>query len=43
MEYQKELDEIISIIRGINPEKLYLFGSYAAGKSDEQSDIGRSI
>jgi predicted nucleotidyltransferase len=33
------LDKIISIIRKINPEKIYLFGSYATGSSDEQSDI----
>ncbi len=37
--YDKNLDKIISIIRKINPEKIYLFGSYATGSSDEQSDI----
>ena len=35
----KDLDKIISIIREINPEKIYLFGSYAAESTDEQSDI----
>jgi predicted nucleotidyltransferase len=35
----KDLFKIISIIKNINPEKIYLFGSYAAGSSDEQSDI----
>ncbi len=35
----KDLDNIISIIRKINPEKIYLFGSYATESSDEQSDI----
>jgi len=37
--YDKDLENIISIIRTINPEKIYLFGSYAAESSDEQSDI----
>ena len=36
---EKDLNKIISIIRRINPEKIYLFGSYATGSSDEQSDI----
>lgn len=35
----KDLFNIISIIKKINPEKIYLFGSYATGSSDEQSDI----
>ena len=35
----KDLFKIISIIKKINPEKIYLFGSYAASSSDEQSDI----
>jgi predicted nucleotidyltransferase len=39
MEYRKEISEIVSIIRGINPQKIYLFGSYATGKFDEYSDI----
>lgn len=34
-----DLENIISIIRKINPEKIYLFGSYATESSDEQSDI----
>ena len=36
---EKNLDKIISIIRKINPEKIYLFGSYYTESSDEQSDI----
>ena len=39
MKYEKDLGKIISIITKINPEKIYLFGSYAAGSADEQSDI----
>jgi len=35
----ENLDEIISIIRKIHPEKIFLFGSYATEMSDEQSDI----
>jgi len=35
----KDLRKIISIIKKINPEKIYLFGSYATDSSDEQSDI----
>jgi len=35
----KDLDNIISIIKTINPEKIYLFGSYATESSDDQSDI----
>ncbi len=35
----KNLDSIISIIRKIHPEKIFLFGSYATEMSDEQSDI----
>ena len=33
------LRKIISIIEKINPEKIYLFGSYATDSFDEQSDI----
>jgi len=36
---KKELDEIITIIRKTNPEKIYLFGSRVSGGSNEQSDI----
>jgi len=39
MKCEKELEDIISIIRKINPEKIYLFGSYASESRDEQSDI----
>ena len=35
----KDLRKIISIIKKISPEKIYLFGSYATDSSDEQSDI----
>ena len=35
----KDLDKIISIIKEINPEKIFLFGSHAAESADEQSDI----
>jgi len=34
-----DLDEIISIIRKINPIKIYLFGSYATATFDDKSDI----
>jgi len=37
--YEKDLSEIISIIKKTNPEKIYLFGSRAIGASNEQSDI----
>ena len=39
MKYEKDLDDIILIITKINPEKIYLFGSYASKSRDEQSDI----
>jgi len=39
MKYEKDLNEIISIITKINPERIYLFGSYASESWDEQSDI----
>ena len=35
----KDLRKIVSIIKKISPEKIYLFGSYATDSSDEQSDI----
>jgi predicted nucleotidyltransferase len=35
----KDLRNIVSIIKKISPEKIYLFGSYATDSSDEQSDI----
>jgi predicted nucleotidyltransferase len=38
-DYKKELDEIISIIKKTNPEKIFLFGSTVSGQSDEYSDI----
>ena len=39
MNYEKDLSEIISIIKKTNPEKIYLFGSHAHGTPDKQSDI----
>ncbi len=39
IKYEKDLSEIISIIKKTNPEKIYLFGSYASKSWDEQSDI----
>jgi predicted nucleotidyltransferase len=39
MNFQKELNEIISIIKKIDPELIFLFGSRASGSRDEQSDI----
>ena len=36
---QKDLKQIISIIKKINPTKIYLFGSRAAGAFDDESDI----
>ncbi len=39
MIFEKDLDNIISIITKINPEKIYLFGSHASKSQDEQSDI----
>jgi predicted nucleotidyltransferase len=36
---KNELPEIISIIKKISPTKIYLFGSYAAGTFDDESDI----
>ena len=35
----KSLGKIISIIKRINPQEVYLFGSHANGSFDEQSDI----
>ena len=36
---KKELDNIISIIKRIDPDTIYLFGSFANGGYDEGSDI----
>jgi len=36
---KKELDGIISIIKRIDPERIYLFGSLAHGGYDKESDI----
>ena len=35
----KDLNEVISIIKKINPEKIYLFGSYSTSTFDDQSDL----
>jgi len=35
----KDLAEIISIIKNIDPERIYLFGSYAMGTFDKESDL----
>jgi len=35
----KDLNEIISIIKQIEPEKIYLFGSYTTLAFDDQSDL----
>lgn len=34
-----EIKNIVSIIKETNPEKIFLFGSYASGKYDKNSDI----
>ncbi len=34
-----DLEQIVSIIKGINPTKIYLFGSHATSTFDNQSDI----
>ena len=39
IKFEKDLSEIISIIKKTNPEKIYLFGSRTTGASNEQSDI----
>ena len=39
MNFEKELNEIISIIKKIKPEKFFLSGSRASESSDRQSDI----
>ena len=37
---KKDINTIINtIITGYQPEKIYLFGSYASGNASEQSDI----
>jgi len=35
----RDLLEIVSVIRRINPHKIFLFGSRAGGHADEGSDI----
>lgn len=34
-----EIDDIVSIIKTTNPQKIVLFGSHASGKGDKDSDI----
>lgn len=36
---ENDLEEIVSIIKGINPDKIFLFGSRASEKYDNDSDI----
>jgi predicted nucleotidyltransferase len=36
---RKELDQIVSIIKGVHPTKIYLFGSRTTDASGEESDI----
>ncbi len=39
-ELQRELEEITNrLVKTFNPEKIILFGSYAWGKPDEDSDL----
>lgn len=33
------IDKVLSALRPYNPEKVYLFGSWAAGEQDELSDL----
>lgn len=35
----KILDELIQALRSYEPEKIYLFGSWARGEEDELSDL----
>jgi uncharacterized protein len=37
--FPAEIDDIVSIIKTTNPEKILLFGSYASGEGDNASDI----
>ena len=34
-----EIDDIVSIIKTTNPQKIFLFGSHATGEGDKDSDI----
>ena len=34
-----EITDIVSIIKTTNPQKIFLFGSYATGEGDKDSDI----
>jgi len=34
-----EIDDIVSIIKTTNPQKIFLFGSHASGAGDKDSDI----
>jgi predicted nucleotidyltransferase len=39
-QYQKQLKKIVQrIVREYKPEKIYLFGSFAWGKPDKDSDV----
>lgn len=41
---QEQINEIVQIIsQTVSPEKIILFGSYALGKADEESDLDLAI
>ena len=35
----KQINQIIESLRAYNPEKIYLFGSWARGEGDDLSDV----
>ena len=39
MELQEEINKIIEVLKPLNPYRVILFGSYARGNPDEESDI----
>ncbi len=39
IDINKVKDEIVSLLLPLNPDKIILFGSYAYGKPDNESDI----
>ena len=43
MDYNIVLDELVSLLKPSNPYKIVLFGSYATGNMDENSDIDLMI
>ena len=38
-DFNKVLDRLVFLLQSSNPNKIILFGSYAKGKQDENSDI----